>query len=207
VSHLPRAVVVAGALALSLLALLSGGSRPTSTPPGAGELLASLRLLAVAAVRPAVQPADADEPPSPSGHARTVRYDPPVDAPVVDEFRPPATDFGPGNRGLDYATVPGTPVRAVGDGTVTFAGRIGADWYVTVLHADGLRSSLSFLRSVEVRRGETVRRGQRVGTASARIQIGFRDESDRYLDPAPLLARRSARLVPPPRADPWEPPG
>lgn len=28
-------------------------------------------------------------------------YSPPVDAPIVDPFRPPATAYGPGNRGID----------------------------------------------------------------------------------------------------------
>ena len=55
-------------------------------------------------------PSAGAEPPAP------VTYSPPVDAPVVDGFRPPATPYGAGNRGIDYATVPGTPVRAAADG-------------------------------------------------------------------------------------------
>ena len=43
-------------------------------------------------------------------------YLPPVEAPVADPFRPPTTPYGPGNRGLEYATAPGTPVRAAADG-------------------------------------------------------------------------------------------
>ena len=59
-------------------------------------------------------PADAAPPPT---------YRLPVDAPVVDGFRPPTTPYGPGNRGLEYATVAGTEVRAAAGGRVTFAGR------------------------------------------------------------------------------------
>ena len=66
---------------------------------------------------------------------------PPVDAPVVDPFRPPTSPYGPGNRGIDYATVPGTVVRTIAPGTVTFAGVVAGTRYVTVTHADGLRSS------------------------------------------------------------------
>ncbi len=51
-----------------------------------------------------------------------VVYTPPVDAPVVDGFRPPPTPYGPGNRGLEYALADVTPVRAAGDGEVIFAG-------------------------------------------------------------------------------------
>ena len=32
-------------------------------------------------------------------------YTPPVDAPVVDPFRPPAGPYGSGNRGLDATTL------------------------------------------------------------------------------------------------------
>ena len=135
-------------------------------------------------------------------------YRRPVDAPVIDVFRPPSTPYGPGNRGLDYSTVPGTPVRAVGAGVVTFAGRIAFAWYVTVQHPDGLRSSLSFLAAVSVTAGEEVDRGAVVGTASDRVHLGFR-RGNEYLDPAPLLSgderRGRARLVPP-RGSPVGPP-
>src|SRR5688572_15830060 len=80
--------------------------------------------------------AGADPPPA---------YAPPVDAPVVDPFRPPAGPFGAGNRGLEYGTPPGTEVRAAADGTVVFAGSVAGTRHVTVKHADGLRTSYSFL--------------------------------------------------------------
>ena len=35
----------------------------------------------------------------------SVIYTPPVDAPIQDPFRPPATPYGPGNRGIEYARV------------------------------------------------------------------------------------------------------
>ena len=49
--------------------------------------------------------------PAPAG-ADAVRYRPPVDAPVVDPFRPPPVPWGSGNRGLEYETVPGTVILA-----------------------------------------------------------------------------------------------
>ena len=73
----------------------------------------------------------------------TDTYAPPVDAPVADPFRPPATGFGPGNRGIEYATAPGTVVRAVGDGVVAFAGLVAGTRHVTVRHADGVRTTAS----------------------------------------------------------------
>ena len=45
---------------------------------------------------------------------------PPVDAPIVDPFRPPPCAWCPGNRGIEYDVPAGTPVRAAaaGDGHV-----------------------------------------------------------------------------------------
>ena len=124
---------------------------------------------------------------------------PPVDAPVVDEFRLPDGHYGAGNRGLEYATTPGEPVRAIGAGEVTFAGAVAGRIAVSIRHADGRLSSLTGLASAVVRRGELVARGTVVGTAGALTHLGVR-EGTRYVDPAPLLCsgRRRAVLVPGP---------
>ncbi len=185
-----RRVTTAAVRTACIAASAIAASAAIAVSPIAPTAAPTLDLLVAAQPRPAPAP----------GPQPAQRYRPPVDAPVVDGFRPPETPYGPGNRGLDYGTVPGTTVRAVGDGVVTFAGPIAGAWYVTVLHPDGLRSSLSFLTAALVERGERVRRGQPVGVASSRIQIGFRDPDDRYLDPATLLERLAARLVPPPTA-------
>jgi hypothetical protein len=114
-------------------------------------------------------------------------YAPPVGGPVVDHFRLPLTRFGAGNRGIDYATVPGQPVRAAAPGEVVFAGRVGLTRHVVVLHADGLRTSYSFLEEVDVRRGDHVDAGTTVGRAGPSLHFGVRDGQDRYLDPEVLL--------------------
>jgi murein DD-endopeptidase MepM/ murein hydrolase activator NlpD len=113
-------------------------------------------------------------------------YLPPVDRPLVDRFRPPPTRYGSGNRGVDYATEPGEPVRAAADGEVTFAGRVGLGLHVVVLHPDGIRTSYSFLAGVLVRRGDRVARGDPLGTAGASLHWGAR-VGDTYVDPLGLL--------------------
>lgn len=114
-------------------------------------------------------------------------YRPPVEAPLTDTFRPPATDYGPGNRGVDYATTEGQPVTAAASGEVTFAGPVGNDLHVVVLHDDGIRTSYSFLAAADVRRGDKVGQGQRVGSAkSAGLHFGARAGDD-YIDPQLLL--------------------
>ncbi len=114
-------------------------------------------------------------------------YIPPVDAPVSDPFRAPPTPYAAGNRGLEYATVPGTPVRASGDGTVVFAGAVAGTLHVTLSHADGLRTSYSFLATVEVVVGQRLRQGDRLGTSGDRFHFGVRS-GDIYLDPVLLFA-------------------
>jgi hypothetical protein len=133
---------------------------------------------------------------APSG---TVDYRPPADAPVVDQFRPPKGEWGPGNRGIDFGTAAGAVVSAVADGTVVFAGEVGGTLHVTIEHADGLRSSSSFLATVGVVRGDHVRRGDPIGTAAGPFHLGFRTPDGSYLDPQAVLsgsAIPSIRLVP-----------
>jgi hypothetical protein len=123
--------------------------------------------------------ADGDEPAS---------YVAPVDAPIVDSFRPPAEPYGAGNRGIDFATAPGTPVLAAATGVVAYAGRIAGSWHVVVVHVDGLRTSYSFLERVAVQRGDRVAAGDVVGVTGAQpLHFGVR-AGDTYLDPMALLA-------------------
>ena len=131
------------------------------------------------------------------GQTSSVTYRPPVDAPVVDPFRAPASPYGPGNRGIEYATVPGTSVRTIAPGTVVFAGSVAGTRYVTVLHADGLRSSYGFLESLSVPAGAALRAGAEVGRAGDRLHLGVR-RGDEYLDPESLFAQAApqVRLIP-----------
>lgn len=130
--------------------------------------------------------------------AVTTVYHPPVEAPVTDRFRPPATAYGRGNRGLEYATRPGELVRAAAPGVVAFAGPVGTTLHVSVLHGDGVRTTYSYLASVRVHRGDRVGGGDPIGTAGDRFHLGAR-VGDAYVDPALLFGddrpRRYARLV------------
>jgi murein DD-endopeptidase MepM/ murein hydrolase activator NlpD len=140
-----------------------------------------------------------------SAAAQVPSYIPPVDAPVRDPYRPPATPYGPGNRGIEYATDPGAAVRASADGVVAFAGPIGPDRYVSVDHADGVRTSYSYLETIAVHAGQEVRQGEVIGTASDRLHFGARRDGV-YFDPATLFAvvvvPRRAHLVPV-QGGPW----
>lgn len=148
-------------------------------------------LTLTAALVGAAPPAAAGRRPHPAAYVA------PVDAPVRDPFRRPACTWCPGNRGLEYTTVPGQPVTAAAAGLVSFAGTVAGARWVVVDHADGLRTSYGHLASVAVTVGRRVAAREELGTASDRLHLGVR-RGDDYLDPAPLLAGGALvpRLVP-----------
>jgi hypothetical protein len=146
-----------------------------------------LATVAVLLLSPAV--AAPQEPPP-----AAVGYERPVDAAVAVAFEPPAGPYGPGNRGLEFATADGEVVRAAAAGTVTFAGAVAGERYVTVLHADRLRTTYGRLRAVDVAVGDPVGQGTPVGTATSRF-IWTARLGSAYVDPAVLLAASGHPVV------------
>lgn len=119
----------------------------------------------------------------------------PVDAEVVDAFRPPSHVGAPGNRGLEYDTEPGQPVGASAVGEVVFAGSVAHNRFVSVLHRDGLRTAYGYLGWIAVEEGDWVGPGQLLGTTSERFFFSVRAGDD-YLDPALVLTAGRVRLIP-----------
>ncbi len=144
----------------------------------------------------------------PPAVAQQVEWVPPVAGNVVRPFAEPIAQYAAGHRGVDFAATPGTPVRAANDGTVSFAGSVAGALHVVVAHEGGIRTSYSFLASIDVRVGQTVTRGQVVGRAGGSgdahgpgiLHFGVR-VGDRYVDPMLLFRPRDltrmVRLVPP----------
>lgn len=124
-------------------------------------------------------------------------YPPPVDAPIVQPFVAPACAYCTGHRGLEYQLAPGTSVRAVAPGVVTFSGLVAGTRYVVVMQDDGLSATYGQLDHSSRQAGDAVRAGEAVGASTDGLYFGLRD-GDRYLDPQPRLGRwkRRARLVP-----------
>ena len=167
------------------------GRRPGARARSAGLRTALRRAVVVLVAAAGVlvcAPAPADgRARQPAPRAGTVAHTPPVDAPIADPFRPPAGPYGAGNRGLEYATSPGDVVRASAPGTVVFAGSVAGSLHVTVLHADGVRTSYSFLQALGTTVGATVAGGDPIGTAGERLHFGAR-VGDAYFDPSALFA-------------------
>ncbi|MFD9393876.1 M23 family metallopeptidase [Streptomyces sp. NPDC060000] len=116
---------------------------------------------------------------------------------VLRGWEPPASPYARGHRGVDLAAPPGTAVRAVAAGRVSFAGRVAGRGVVSVeLAATGrppLRTTYEPVRA-SVRKGDEVAPGQVVGTVEqmgshcARTCVHWgllRGET--YLDPLSLL--------------------
>ena len=134
----------------------------------------------------------------PSARPAAISYELPVAAPVSDPFRPPATAYGPGNRGLEFATGPGAEVRAAAPGTVSFSGSVAGSRYVTIQHPDRARTTYGPLAEVRVAVGEEVGAGAGIGTAAGPLLWTLR-LGEAYLDPALALAasgQGGVRLVP-----------
>ncbi len=139
-------------------------------------------------------------PPVPTAAADTAvestTYQPPVTADIVDPFRPPRHQFGSGNRGLEYNSAVGDPVRASATGFVRFAGQVGGILHVTLEHPDGRLSSYSGLAAIRVMVGQEVGQGEVIALADGNLHFGVRDHGQ-YVDPEALMAGAvTVRLIP-----------
>jgi len=68
------------------------------------------------------------------------------------------------HQGVDYAAPTGTPAQSVGDGTVEFAGVQGGFGNVVIVrHGSGHSTVYAHLSRIQVRKGQSVQKGQTVG--------------------------------------------
>jgi murein DD-endopeptidase MepM/ murein hydrolase activator NlpD len=122
----------------------------------------------------------------------------PVVGPVLRPFELPEGPFGPGHRGIDIGAPAGTMVRAAAEGVVAFAGPVAGSLFVSIDHSDGVRTTYSWLSSVQVRAGDQVAAGAIIGASGVghpgvdptHLHFGARYAGE-YLDPMLLLARGS----------------
>ena len=130
---------------------------------------------------------------------------------VLRGWEPPATAYGSGHRGVDLTAAPGTPVRAVAAGRVSFAGRVAGKGVVSVeLTGTGdppLRTTYEPV-TASVKKGEEVEPGEVIGTVDPTgshctatcVHWGLR-RGETYVDPLSLLPpwllhRGPSRLLP-----------
>jgi murein DD-endopeptidase MepM/ murein hydrolase activator NlpD len=124
----------------------------------------------------------------------------------------PTLGYWKKHEGVDYAAEPGTPIRSVGDGTVTKAGFNGASGnFVKIRHNGTYETSYSHLKGYGpgVKNGVRVKQGQVIGyvgttgrSTGPHLHFAFY-ENGRYIDP---LSKRfpSADPVPQKEKDRFE---
>ncbi len=97
----------------------------------------------------------------------------PLGGTVINGFRSSEGHYGQGGHaGIDIYAGVGSSVSCAADGRVTFAGSTPLGLCVTVEHAAGLKTTYVALAVVSVRKGQTLARGQILGTSD-----GTRDRS------------------------------
>jgi murein DD-endopeptidase MepM/ murein hydrolase activator NlpD len=118
----------------------------------------------------------------------------PVAGPIIRGFDPPASPFGSGHRGIDIAVALDTPIIAPAPGTVTFAGKVGGQLFVTIDHGAGLESTYSWVGSLAVRKNDVVTAGMTIASSGAghpggtiaSLHLGVKLH-DAYVDPLAYL--------------------
>lgn len=125
---------------------------------------------------------------------------------VVGAFRPPASAYGAGHRGVDLAGRPGDRVLAVGAGRVVHAGLLAGRGVVSVDHG-ALRTTYEPVTAL-VGVGDRVLAGEQLGTLDAGhpgcpvlacLHLGLR-RGAAYLDPHLVLRSGPSVLLPRGRA-------
>lgn len=129
-----------------------------------------------------------------------IPHSPPVPGDVIRPYDPPDKPWLPGHRGVDLAAGPGSVVASSADGVVHFAGSVAGTPTVSVMHADGIRTTYQPVVA-RVSRGDRVLRGDPLGVLGdpapdPGLHWGALRGSD-YLNPLDLLARRPIVLKPP----------
>lgn len=76
-----------------------------------------------------------------------------------------AFNVSTGHRAIDYAASSGTPIRAVGDGTVTLAGwsAAGYGFLTSIRHNSTYSTNYAHQSKIIVKRGQRVKQGQVIG--------------------------------------------
>lgn len=130
------------------------------------------------------------------GWLRTpVRYDF-ISSPFNRRRRHPILKRVMPHHGIDYVAATGTPVRAAADGTITFAGRKGANGnLVSIRHADGYETHYAHLSRIQagIRAGTRVRQHTVIGAVGStgrstgpHLHFGLKRHG-RFLDPQSQL--------------------
>ncbi|WP_438290087.1 transglycosylase family protein [Streptomyces sp. HUAS TT7] len=145
------------------------GANPDLIRPGQ-----HLTLPGAAPAKPTTPPKSTPKPPAakpPAAKAATksAGFTAPVDAHPSTSYHKAGSSWASGyHTGVDFPVATGTSVKAVTSGTVVEAGWGGSYGYQVVIHhPDGRYSQYAHLSAVNVKAGQQVNTGQRIGRSGA----------------------------------------
>jgi murein DD-endopeptidase MepM/ murein hydrolase activator NlpD len=124
---------------------------------------------------------------------------------LLTDFDPPPQRWLPGHRGVDLAASADLPVTAAGAGTVVFAEDLAGRGVISIVHANGLRTTYEPVEPL-VAAGDAVTAGQTIGHLqpghascpnAACLHLGLK-RGPLYLDPMLLFGSGKVRLLPRP---------
>jgi len=116
-------------------------------------------------VAPAADPLPETAPTGTTGNSVNLRW--PVRGKVIQGFGPKSS--GGQNDGINVSVPEGTPIKAAEDGVVAYAGSElkGYGNLVLVRHSNGFVTAYAHASELNVKKGETIKRGQVIGKAGA----------------------------------------
>jgi murein DD-endopeptidase MepM/ murein hydrolase activator NlpD len=133
--------------------------------PAAPQRVAQAEPVATANIAtPAADPV-AEEKPTGTANSTSFRW--PVRGRIIQGFGPKAS--GGQNDGINVSVPEGTPIKAAEDGVVAYAGSElkGYGNLVLVRHSNGFVTAYAHASELNVKKGETVKRGQVIGKAGS----------------------------------------
>jgi hypothetical protein len=112
--------------------------------------------------------------------------------PILHRYRP--------HHGTDFGARRGTPLLAVNDGKVSFAGWMGGyGKVVKIKHAGGYESLYAHQSRIRVKRGQKVKKGQIIGyvgstgrSTGPHLHFGLK-KNGRWVDPMKYLRKKSIK--------------
>jgi murein DD-endopeptidase MepM/ murein hydrolase activator NlpD len=139
------------------------------------------------------------------GKPRAVPVGQPVSGRITSRYgmrRHPILGYKRMHAGLDFGARYGTPIYAVADGTVTYAGRHGGHGkYVRLKHSGGLGTGYAHMSRIAVSSGAHVRAGQVIGyVGSTGLSTGPHLHFEAYrnghtVDPANIRVSTRPQIV------------
>ncbi|MFE3181299.1 transglycosylase family protein [Streptomyces violascens] len=140
------------------------GANPDLIRPGQ-----HLALPGAAPAKPTTPPKSTPKPPAAKVATKSAGFTAPVDAHPSTPYHKAGSSWASGyHTGVDFPVATGTSVKAVTSGTVVEAGWGGSYGYQVVIHhPDGRYSQYAHLSAVNVKAGQKVNTGQRIGRSGA----------------------------------------